>query len=130
MYLNRFPLNTPGRLNKWLSAIPLPNFLPTKYDWLCSKHFQTNCFLRSGIKLHQRAVPSLFQSIHDLGEGKFKKKRKDVFVYYVLISDSKNQSENSNNFKTENVFRENGAWSPESTDSEMKFPGICFSIFH
>lgn len=80
--LFRFPLDNPGLLQKWLSAMAIPNFHPKKHHMLCSDHFEP-CMFRTGIHRHllcEGAVPSRFQRL-----GNDKQVR-----LYPLISTEKN----------------------------------------
>lgn len=61
-----FPLKRPSVLAKWISEIKRKNFKPTKYSYLCSKHFTNDDYqIRPGslVKwLKDEAIPSVFEN--------------------------------------------------------------------
>ncbi|XP_028168382.1 THAP domain-containing protein 2-like [Ostrinia furnacalis] len=58
---HRFPTNEDVR-KTWLKLINRPNWIPTKYATLCSKHFDSKCFRKIGarITLKKCAIPTEF----------------------------------------------------------------------
>ncbi|KYN01222.1 THAP domain-containing protein 8, partial [Cyphomyrmex costatus] len=59
---HKFPIGNSTELLKWLSAMPLKDFVPKKSDLLCSDHFDPNCFRwnRNALRLKPNAVPTIF----------------------------------------------------------------------
>ncbi|KAM4696660.1 uncharacterized protein WCC33_015398 [Rhinophrynus dorsalis] len=60
----KFPLHDKVRLKQWLANMNKDNFIPTKHQYLCSKHFKPSCFqYRWGVRyLKPDAVPTIFSS--------------------------------------------------------------------
>jgi len=61
----RLPLHDPELLDKWLKALKVDNWTPTKHFNVCSEHFTENDYKKSisGVKLTDllcSAVPSIF----------------------------------------------------------------------
>ncbi|XP_053329193.1 uncharacterized protein LOC128503181 [Spea bombifrons] len=58
----KFPLQDKVRLKQWLLNMNTENFIPTKNQYLCSKHFKPSCFqYRWGVRfLKPDAVPTIF----------------------------------------------------------------------
>ena len=42
-----FPLEKKDLLQKWLHALAIPDFVPTKSHLVCSEHFESRCFEQS-----------------------------------------------------------------------------------
>ncbi|XP_060854061.1 uncharacterized protein LOC132931956 [Rhopalosiphum padi] len=62
---HRLPLHDPELLDKWLKALKVDNWTPTKHFNVCSEHFTENDYKKSisGVKLTDllcSAVPSIF----------------------------------------------------------------------
>ncbi|XP_063287094.1 THAP domain-containing protein 5-like [Pelobates fuscus] len=74
---HKFPLQDKGRLKQWLSNMYLENFVPSKKQYLCSKHFKPSCFqLKWGVRLLKPdAVPTMFPFT---GGGSIKKHQPKV----------------------------------------------------
>ena len=62
--LNRFPLKNESLLAAWIKAISRKDWIPGKYDYICSEHFTTELFSEKlGTKsrrLKPDAVPNIF----------------------------------------------------------------------
>ncbi|KAM8952719.1 uncharacterized protein RCH25_043424 [Pelodytes ibericus] len=58
----KFPLQDKVRLKQWLANMNMENFLPTKNQYLCCKHFKPSCFqFRWGVRLLKPdAAPTIF----------------------------------------------------------------------
>ena len=54
----RFPVDL-ERWSKWIAAVNRQNWNPTKYTWICSKHFVSG--VKSNNPLAPNYVPSLFK---------------------------------------------------------------------
>ena len=75
---HRFPHKNPQLLQKWIQAIRRENWQPTQYSYICSKHFDDSCFVvrpgKSGHRLHEHAVPSIFNFPEHLQKKDTKRK--------------------------------------------------------
>jgi len=59
---DRFPLAHKDLLLKWLSAMKRDKWTPTSNEYICSEHFEEQCFsvYPSSVRLREDAVPTLF----------------------------------------------------------------------
>lgn len=61
----RLPLHSPELLEKWLKALRIDNWTPTKYFNVCSRHFREDNYRKSltGVSLTNLhyTIPSVFQ---------------------------------------------------------------------
>uniref|UniRef100_A0A4W3HK50 THAP-type domain-containing protein n=1 Tax=Callorhinchus milii TaxID=7868 RepID=A0A4W3HK50_CALMI len=57
----RFPSNA-YRRTEWVQLVQRENFIPGKHTFLCSRHFESTCFDRTGQtrRLREDAVPTIF----------------------------------------------------------------------
>ena len=79
----RFPFSKPELLKQWLTNIDRPGWKPSSNSRVCSDHFTTEMFDRTGqtIRLHDNAVPVIFGnrrcamlvSIKDQSDNEFSK---------------------------------------------------------
>uniref|UniRef100_S4RAJ4 THAP-type domain-containing protein n=2 Tax=Petromyzontidae TaxID=7746 RepID=S4RAJ4_PETMA len=58
---HRFPLD-PLRRREWVRRVRRINFVPSRHTSLCSKHFHSSCFDRTGqtTRLRDNSLPSIF----------------------------------------------------------------------
>lgn len=70
IFIYRFPLKDPQKLELWIKAISRKGFVPNKASRLCSEHFKLCDFYENPggsykVSLKSEAVPSIFQfSVH------------------------------------------------------------------
>lgn len=74
---HRFPTDN-RRLELWLKNIEKPSWRPKKYDYICSKHFSEDCFIRhnSCTTLKKCSIPTILCS----SAGKYK-----ISYYLALV---------------------------------------------
>ncbi|XP_037533875.1 THAP domain-containing protein 5 [Nematolebias whitei] len=63
LFLTRFPLQDPVRLQRWLRNMGRENWTPSRHQYVCHEHFSPSCFkVRWGVRyLESDAVPTVFQ---------------------------------------------------------------------
>ena len=77
---HRFPLKKPELLQKWIQAVKRKDWVPNKYSYICSEHFEPSCFVvrpgKIGHHLNDNAVPTIFPTFPHYYQRTEKAKRK------------------------------------------------------
>ena len=77
---HRFPLKKPELLQKWIQAVKRKDWVPNKYSYICSEHFEPSCFVvrpgKTGHHLNDNSVPTIFPTFPHYYQRTEKAKRK------------------------------------------------------
>ncbi|XP_066253748.1 uncharacterized protein [Euwallacea similis] len=91
---HRFPTD-PVKKSYWVQNMGLDDWEPTKYDCLCSRHFENEWFYRTRatgyVKLLNNAIPTIFEGFDTLGSQSKPKSRSGGMICAVGICKSRSK---------------------------------------
>ena len=81
--LHRFPFSAPDVLNTWVVNMKRDKWKPSKHAVLCSEHFSSDCFDKTGltVRLREDAVPTIFRFPDHLQKVHFQ----DKLLFFELL---------------------------------------------